>query len=134
MSLIRWTPFWPEMDQDIWSGDVFNFAPAVDVYEDREHVIVETPLAGIDPEKVSIEIEDTILKISGSSERTSEVDDKNYYRREVRHGSFYRAVALPKAVDGDQAKAFYDKGLLKVVVPKREEARPKTIKVTPGKA
>lgn len=134
MALIRWAPFWPELNEDLWAGDVFNFSPAVDVYEDRENVTVETPLAGIDPEQVSIEIEDNILKISGKAEKKSEVDEKNYYRREIRQGSFYRAVVLPKAVDGNKAAATYDQGILKITVPKREEAKPKTIKVIAKKA
>lgn len=103
--------------------------PALDVYEDTNNVIVETPLVGIDPSKVNIEIEDNILKISGQSSHKSEVDDKNYYRKEVRYGSFYRAVSLPKAVVGDKAEATYKDGILKISVPKAEEAKPRRISV-----
>ena len=106
--------------------------PAVDVYEDNDRVIVETPLAGVDPSKVSIEIEDNILKISGQSDHKTEVDDKNYYRKEVRYGAFYRAVALPKAVIGEKAEANYKDGVLKIAIPKADEAKPRriTIKAT----
>ncbi len=107
-----------------------RFSPAVDVYEEKDNIVVETPLAGIDPEKVNITVEDNVLRIEGQSEKKSEVDDKNYYRKEVRFGSFSRTIALPKTVNGDKAQASYDKGMLKIVIPKAEEAKPKSIKIT----
>ena len=131
MSLIKWTPMldpFNEMDR-FFDGSASNFAPAVDVWEDNDNVYVETPLPGIDAEKVNIAIENDILTIEGSQEKKSEVDEKNYYRREVRYGSFHRAVALPAAVKGDEAKAEYANGVLKVVVPKEERAKPKKVKV-----
>lgn len=134
MALIKWTPM-DDMDR-FWADDWFPMrmpkvmTPAVDVYEDKDHVMVEAPLAGVDPKDVNIEIEDNILKISGQSEHKTEVDEKNYYRKEIRSGAFYRAVALPKAVKGDQASATYKDGILKITVPKAEEAKPKKISVT----
>lgn len=107
-----------------------NFSPAVDVYEKDNQVIVETPLPGIDADNLKITIENDVLSIAGSSEKTSEVDEKNYYRKEVRYGSFHRAVALPCAVDGDQADAQYKNGLLTVSIPKAAAATKKTIKVS----
>lgn len=135
MAIIKWTPMdiFDEMDRG-W-GDWAPMrmprvmTPAVDVYEDKDHVTVETPLVGVDPSKVNIEIEDNILKISGQSDHKSEVDDKDYYRKEVRYGSFYRAVALPKAVKGDQAEANYKDGVLKISIPKADEAKPRKIAV-----
>lgn len=107
-----------------------NFSPAVDVYEKDNQVVVETPLPGIDPEHLKISIENDVLSIEGSSEKKSEVDDKNYYRKEVRYGSFHRAVALPCSVDGDQADAQYKDGLLTVSIPKAAAVQKKTIKVS----
>lgn len=133
MTLIKWRPFWPDWDEDFfrWPKEAEGFTPAVDVYETKNEVVVETPLAGIDPEKVEITVENNVLKIEGKSEKKSEVEEKNYYRQEIRSGSFYRAVALPTAVQGDKAEAEFDKGMLKVVIPKAEEAKPKTIKIKP---
>lgn len=132
MSLIRWSPrsMWPDLEEffDV-PGQMTAFTPAVDVYENQDNVIIESPLAGIKPEEVEIEIEDNVLKLSGKTEQKSEVDEKNYYRREIRSGSFYRAVALPKAVDGDRAEAKFANGILKITVPKKEEAKPKKISV-----
>lgn len=136
MAIVKWTPMdvMDDMDRFLdasWMPMVPQriMNPAMDVYEDKETVIVETPLVGIDPTKVNIEIEDNILKISGQSSHKSEVDDKNYYRKEVRYGSFYRAISLPKAVVGDKAEANYKDGILKITVPKAEEAKPKKITV-----
>ena len=106
-----------------------NLTPAVDVWEDENNVYVETPLPGVDPEKVNIAIENDVLTIEGSQEKKSEVDEKNYYRKEVRYGSFHRAVALPSAVKSDEAKAEYAVGVLKISVPKEERAKPKKVKV-----
>jgi HSP20 family protein len=138
MALIRWTPsFEPfeEMDKMLTEfmptvrGGQMGFMPAVDIYEDQDNVIVETQLAGVDPEKIDIAIENDILAIKGESEKKSEVDDKNYYRKEIRRGSFYRSVQLPAHVIGDQAEATADDGVLKIVIPKASETKPKTIKI-----
>lgn len=110
-------------------GKMSSFVPALDVYQTKDDVVVEAPLAGIDPEQVSISIENDVLTIEGQAEHKSEVDEKNYYRREVRYGAFHRSLALPTAVAGDKAKATYDKGVLKIVIPKEERAKPKTVKV-----
>lgn len=136
MAIIKWTPMDNLDDMDRFLGNdwlpmmprrIMN--PAMDIYEDKDNLVVETPLVGIDPAKVNIEIEDNILKISGDSKHQSEVDDQNYYRKEVRYGSFYRAMSLPKAVKGDSASASYKDGILKITVPKAEEAKPKKITV-----
>ncbi len=135
MSLVRWAPMFPNfgdldkfLDDASWPN-VSGFVPALDIYQTKDEVVVETPLAGIDPEKVNLSIENDVLTIEGKSEQKSEVDDKNYYRKEVRYGSFHRSVALPTAVNGDKAKATYEQGVLKVVIPKEERAKPKTVKV-----
>jgi len=138
MSLIKWTPFFSEfddMDKVMESmlpavrGNQFGFTPAVDMYEDKENIIIETQLAGIDPDKVDISIENNVLCIKGESEKRREVDDKNYYRKEIRRGSFYRSIPLPTKVDGDLAKAVNEEGILRITVPKAAEVKPKTIKI-----
>ena len=104
--------------------------PAIDMYEDKDNVIVEAQLAGIDPDKVDISIENDILTIKGESEKKSEVEDKNYYRKEIRRGSFYRNVQLPTHVIGDKASAIAEDGVLRISVPKQVLGeRPKTIKI-----
>lgn len=134
MSLIKWQPIYdPFTDIDKWFEQspmsMGGFAPAVDVWEDNDNVYVETPLPGIDPNNVNISIENDVLTIEGSHEKKSEVDDKNYYRKEVRCGSFHRAVALPAAVKSADAAASYQNGVLTITVPKEERAKPKKVKI-----
>ena len=135
MSLIKWSPMLESFgDFDQWFdvpswGNLANFAPAVDVWEDNENVYVESPLPGIDPEKVNISIENDVLTIEGEAEKKTEVDEKNYYRKEVRFGFFHRAVALPAAVKSDDALAEYANGVLKISVPKEERIKLKKVKV-----
>jgi len=141
MSLIKWTPFFAdslgfdEMDKEL-SGmlpavrdNQFGFTPAVDVYEDKDNIIVETQLAGINSDDVKISIENNILLIKGESEKKSEVDEKNYYRKEIKRGSFFRSISLPAKVLGDDAKAVTDGGVLKITIPKAAETKVKTIKI-----
>lgn len=139
-NLIKWSPFFDgfeDMDRMfsemvpavVRRGDSAGFVPAVDMYEDKGNLIVETQLAGIDPEKVSIAIENDVLTIKGESEKKSEVEDKNYYRKEIRRGSFFRSIALPTHVDGDKASAITAEGILKISIPKRNESGAKQIKI-----
>ncbi|MFC1612863.1 Hsp20/alpha crystallin family protein, partial [Patescibacteria group bacterium] len=106
-----------------------GFAPAVDIYQDKDNVIVEVPLAGIDPNKVDVSIDNDVLTIKGDMEKKTEIDEKDYYRKEVKRGSFYRAVPLPTHVIGENTKANYHDGILKVQIPKASESKPKSIKV-----
>jgi len=139
MSLIKWTPFLadsPFGEMDKMMSDTVNqmgFSPALDIYEDKNNVVVETQLAGIDPEKVDISISNDVLTIKGEGEKKSEVEDKNYYRKEIRRGSFFRSVQLPTHVVGDKAAAVAADGVLKISVPKAALAKPKSIKIQTGK-
>lgn len=138
-NIIRWNPFFDSFDKEF--EETFNrfpmlssqarasFMPAVDMYEEGDNVIVETQLAGIDPENVDISVENDVLAIKGEAEKTSEVDDKNYYRREIRRGSFYRSIPLPAHVQGDKAEATAENGVLKITIPKAESAKPKKISI-----
>ena len=134
MALIKWAPFlepFEEMEKMLTSDGNFQkgYVPAIDMYEEKDNVIIEAQLAGIDPEKVSVSIENDILSLKGEMEKKSEVEDKNYYRKEIRRGSFYRSIQLPAHVNGNKAEAQAEDGVLKIVIPKAEEAKPKTIKI-----
>ena len=138
-NLVRWNPFFDMFDEDwdkvfasfpaLTPAKQAGFVPAVDVYEDKDNVIVETQLAGIDPENVNISIENDVLSIKGESEKKSEVEDKNYYRKEIRRGSFFRSVQLPAHVIGDKASAEAKDGVLKICIPKSGEAKVKKIEI-----
>ncbi|OGY43223.1 MAG: hypothetical protein A3B89_01030 [Candidatus Buchananbacteria bacterium RIFCSPHIGHO2_02_FULL_40_13] len=137
MSLIRWTPFLEPLVGDEFdkffdwptANLTASFSPAVDIYQDDDQVVVETPMTGIDPEKVDINVKNDILTIKGESEKKSEVEDKDYYRQEIRRGSFYRSVQLPAQVVGEKASAEYKNGILKITLPKAPESKTKSIKV-----
>lgn len=138
MSIIRWSPFFDQFedmgkdmfpDLPILRGGSRGFIPAMDVYETKDAVVVESPLAGVDPKDVEISIENNVLSVRGEIEKKSEVEEKDYYRKEVRSGSFYRQVALPSMVDADRAEASFDQGMLRITVPKRGDEKGKTIKV-----
>ena len=136
MSLIKWTPSIFEAFEDmdkVFEGmqptinKISDFSPAIDMYEEKDSMIVETQLAGIDPENVEISIENDILTIKGESEKKSEVEEKDYYRKEIRRGSFYRCIQLPTHVQGDKAEAEAHDGVLKITIPKSAETKKKTI-------
>ena len=136
MALIKWSPFlepFEDMEKFMQEHGGEGFAPAIDVYETKNDVVVEAPLAGINPEDVEISIENDVLTIKGGTKKESEVEEKNYYRKEVRSGSFFRSVALPAHVISDKAEAESKEGMLKITIPKAEEAKPKTIKVKVNK-
>jgi HSP20 family protein len=127
--MIQWSPM-RDLDKffdEGWSGA--DFTPATDVYQEKDNVVVETPIAGIDPADVDISIENDVLTVSGHTEEKKEVKREDYYRKEIREGSFSRSVILPMMVKGDTAEASYEKGILKITLPKAEEAKPKKIAV-----
>jgi len=103
--------------------------PAMDVYQTDKAVIVEMPLAGIKPENVEVNLEKGVLTVLGKSNKEHEVDEKNYYRKEVRSGSFYRQVALPAPVADDKVKAEFEDGVLKITCPKTEPTKAKKVSV-----
>ncbi len=143
MSLIRWSPMDAFKDMEDMFNDRFpmvvpgkslkSFVPALDVYETDKAVMVETPLAGVKPEDVEITVQKGVLTIKGESKREHEVDEKNYYRKEVRSGSFYREVLLPTQVMEDKVSAEFENGMLKISCPKAEATVAKKIEVKVNK-
>jgi len=127
MSLIPWSPFLDTFDN--LENSFSNFVPAIDIYEKKKFVVVEATLAGIKPEEVNINIKDDILIIEGKREISSEVDEKNYYRQEVRSGSFHRNIVLPVSVQGKKAEASFKNGLLTINLPKEGKAKSNKIKI-----
>jgi len=109
--------------------DLSSWAPAVDIYEDAEQLRVSAELAGIDPKDVDIRIEDGVMSLSGERKLEKEEKKDNYHRIETRYGSFSRSFSLPNYVDTDKVRAEFKNGVLNVYLPKREESKPKQIKV-----
>ena len=90
---------------------------AVDVYEKANNIIAKMSLPGVEVGEIDISIEDNILTISGSREEEGEIDQDDYYSKEIRRGSFLRSISLPKSVDADKAEATYEKGELSISIP-----------------
>lgn len=141
MKLVNWDPFREMEEMMNRLPSTFNapsmsnvFVPAVDVYETKDAVVMETPLAGIRPEDVEVSVEKGLLTIQGQSRKEHEVEEKNYYRKEVRTGSFYRQVALPVPVKEDKVEAVYEEGVLKVTCPKTAPSQAKKVQVKIKKA
>lgn len=137
MNIVKWRPMLDLFDEDIermfgnlpgFPGSK-GFVPMMDVYQTKDAVVVETPIAGMDPKKISISVENDVLTVEGRMEKHSEVDEKDYYLKEVREGSFHRSLALPASVDGNQANAEAENGMLRITIPKSERTKPKTISV-----
>ena len=132
-NLIRWTPF-SELDrlfdEDAFLPMVNRFGgPATDLYETNDAVIAEVSVPGINPKDVNVEIENNVLHIRAEHTSESEDKSKDYYRKEVRKGSFARSFALPAEVDAEKVEANYEKGILKIEMPKTEKAKPRKITV-----
>jgi len=138
MAIIRWDPF-REMTQvqgqfnrlmdQMWGGRQESWLPAVDVFDNKDGVVVKAELAGMDPDDIQIEVEDNVLTIKGERTFEETVDEERYYRVERRYGSFQRSLALPQGVRPEDIAASYEDGILTVVVPKVEEEKPKRIEV-----
>ena len=106
-----------------------SFAPPVDVYEDEHHITLKIEVPGIDEKDMDDSIENNILTVRGKRSFEKEEKEENFQRVERMYGSFTRSFTLPNTIDPDQVSAIYDKGVLKVRLAKRAEAKPKQIKV-----
>ncbi len=106
-----------------------SFIPAMDIYETDKAVVVEAPLAGVKPENVEVSVEKGVLMISGKGSKEHEIDDKNYYRKEVRSGSFFRQVVLPATIIEEKIKAEFEDGILKITCPKDKIQKEKKINI-----
>lgn len=148
MALMRWRPFrdllslqeevnrlFDELFERFPSRlDLFEsgWSPRVDVIETDDEVIVEAELPGVKKEDVSVTITDNVLTIKGEKRREREEKAGSYHRVERAYGSFQRSFTLPATVQADKAKATFKDGVLRVTIPKTEEARPKEIKIEEG--
>jgi HSP20 family protein len=109
-----------------------TFAPPVDVYEDEHNVTLKIEVPGIDEKDLDIQVENNTLTVHGERKFENEEKEENYRRVERQYGSFTRSFTLPNTVNADEVKANYEKGVLKISLPKKPEAKPKQIKVNVG--
>jgi len=110
-----------------------TWAPPVDIYEDGDNLVLKAELPGINPEEVEIRVEDNTLYLKGERKFEKEVKEQSYHRVERSYGAFTRTFSLPNSIDADKVSASYKDGVLTLTMPKKEEAKPKTIKIEVSK-
>jgi HSP20 family protein len=113
-------------------SNLTSWAPAVDIFETEHELVVKADLPDIDPKDLDIRVENNILTIRGERKFEKKVDENNYLRVERAYGSFARSFSLANTVNAEAIKADYQNGVLTLSIPKREEAKPKQIKVNVG--
>jgi len=116
-------------DRTSEEGNLTSWAPAVDIYETEHNLVVKADLPDIKPEDLDIRVENNILTIRGERKFEKKVDENNYLRVERAYGSFSRSFSLANTVNTEAIQADYQNGVLTLSIPKREEAKPKQIKV-----
>jgi HSP20 family protein len=110
-----------------------QWVPASDVVETKNAIVVRAELPGLTEKDITVEVENGMLLIKGERKFEKETDEKGYRRIERAYGNFLRTFTLPPNVAQDKIRAAYTNGLLEVEIPKKEEARPKTINVAVNK-
>ena len=110
------------------------WAPALDISERKDAYLVTVELPGVEPDDLQITLEDGLLTIQGERHFAHDSSEQQFHRVERRYGAFRRSITLPAQVQAEQIEASFDNGVLQVVVPKMEEAKPKRIQVRPGRA
>lgn len=106
-----------------------KWVPATDVRELRDAFVIEADLPGINKEDIEVSMDNGILVIKGERVGENKVDDSSFSRIERTYGAFYRKFSLPDTADGDNINATFDKGVLKLNIPKKELAKPKRINI-----
>lgn len=103
----------------------------LDVVETPDTFVIKAAVPGVDPKDVEISVEEDVLTIKGEFSKQEETKEENYIRREIRTGSFQRQLRLPPTVEPENAEATFEHGLLTLSIPKKAEARARSIKITP---
>jgi HSP20 family protein len=152
MAIVRWQPFRDllatEREFDRLFREAFSplfaqregelstraWAPAVDIFETENSIVLKAELPGVDPKDVEVRVEDNTLYLKGERKFEKETKEENYHRIERSYGSFARSFVLPNSMDAEKVAAEYQDGLLTLTLPKREEAKPKTIKINVSKS
>ena len=122
-TLLRPERWWPA------EAGMMMRMPAVDVYEEKDDVVIKAEIPGLSKEDISVQVTDSTLTIKGEKKREEEVKENDYYRCERSFGAFTRAVNLPSEVKAEQVKASFKNGVLEVRMPKTEEAKKKAVTV-----
>ncbi|HUL10660.1 MAG TPA: Hsp20/alpha crystallin family protein [Methylococcaceae bacterium] len=110
-------------------GEIGFREPAIEVYEEKDDVVVKAEIPGIKKEELEVNITDDLLTTKGEKKKEEEVKEKGYYYSERSYGSFERSIQIPRAVHADKARAIFKDGILEIRLPKTEEAKRKEVKL-----
>lgn len=117
---------YPETEEELERG---TWAPAVDIHETEDSFVVKADLPGVNKDDIQIDLNDNTITFKGERKFENKVSKDNYIRVERSYGTFVRSFTLPQNVDAEKIKAAYKDGVLELTLPKKEEAKPKQIKV-----
>jgi len=106
-----------------------SFVPPVDIYEDEHNLVLKLEIPGVSEADLDIQVENNTLTVKGERKFEKEEKEENFHRVERRYGSFLRTFRLPNTVDTETVEANYEKGVLRINLAKKAEAKPKQIKV-----
>jgi HSP20 family protein len=145
MAIIRWDPYrdlvtlrekMNRLFEDTVGGQSegrelasSSWTPAVDIYETEHEIVLSAEVPGIDEKDIEIKLEDNTLTLRGERKFEKETQEENFHRIERAYGSFYRSFSLPHYVDQEKIKAEHEHGILKVVLPKKDETKPRKVTI-----
>jgi HSP20 family protein len=140
MALIKWDPFREfnaltersgNFPGKFWEAPASTTAwnPSVDIFENDNEIVVKAELPGMAAKDIDVKIENNVLTLKGERRFEKEAKEENYHRVEREYGAFSRVFSLPVTVNPDKVTAEYKDGVLKIVLPKKEEIKPKAIKI-----
>ncbi|HKA33108.1 MAG TPA: Hsp20/alpha crystallin family protein [Candidatus Binatia bacterium] len=115
--------------EDRWSERLGVREPAIDLYEDKDDIVVKAEMPGLSKDDIEVDITDHLLILKGEKKKAEEANERDYYRSERVYGSFVRSIPLPSETDPQKAQATFKNGVLEVRLPKSEEAKKREIKV-----
>jgi HSP20 family protein len=108
------------------------WSPSVDIFENKDNIVLEAELPGMSPDDVDIAIENNVLTIHGERKFEKKDEGDNFHRVERSYGAFTRSFTLPPTVSGDNVDAVFENGVLRLTLAKREEAKPRRIEIKAG--
>ena len=145
MAIIRWDPFrdmvtlrekMNRLFEDVFTSrsedkefTTSSWAPAVDIFETENELVMSAEIPGVDEKDIEIKIEDNTLSLKGERKFEKETKEENYHRIERSYGSFYRAFTLPNSIDPEKIQAEHENGILRITMPKRQELKPRKVKI-----
>ena len=145
MAVVKWDPFRDlSLLQDrmnrlfddagrTWRPDeaaaTTTWSPAVDIFETEGEIVVKAELPGMERKDITLNLENNVLTLRGERRFQKETKDENYHRIERSYGNFSRSFSIPAIVDEERIRADYKDGVLKILLPKKDQAKPKQIKI-----